>query len=64
MRLTVSGHNARGGDRMSHEDREDAEVVASAGECTGLVPALRDGDDACRALYNVPRARRPKRRTE
>ena len=49
---------------MSCEDREDAEVVASAGECTGLVPALSDGDDACRALNNVLKARRPKRKRE
>ena len=45
---------------MRIEDREDAEYVASATECTGLSPALReDGDeDARRALYAVQRARR------
>lgn len=37
--------------------------VASATECTGLVPALPEdgGEDAVRALYAVQRARRPGR---
>lgn len=45
---------------MRLEDREDAENVASANECTGLVPALHaEGDEeAARALYNVHRAKR------
>ena len=48
---------------MAFEDREDAEYVASANECTGLVPALRDDgeEDQERRLYNVRRAKRPKR---
>ena len=46
---------------MRFEDREEAEIVASATECTGLVPALHgDGDEASqRALYGVHRAKRP-----
>ena len=49
---------------MAFEDRGDAEYVASANECTGLVPALRDdGEEAReRELYKVKRAKRPKRR--
>ena len=44
-------------------DIEETERVASATECTGLVPALtQDGDEADeRALYGVHRARRPGR---
>lgn len=47
---------------MNAEERDGAEIVASATECTGLVPALcGDGDEqAIRALYAVPRAKRPK----
>ena len=49
---------------MRHEDREDAEVVASATECTGLVPALHDdGEEAAtRALYDVQPAQRPQKK--
>ena len=45
---------------MRFEDREDAEYVASANECTGLVPALNaDGDSGeALALYAVQRAKR------
>lgn len=50
---------------MRFEDREDAASVASATECTGLVPALDDGDeDARRALYDVQRAKRPRKTNE
>ena len=43
------------------EDREDGAYVASATECTGLVPALHgEGDEEeSRALYAVHRAKRP-----
>ena len=55
-----------GGDRMREDERrdiEETERVASATECTGLVPALtEDGDEANeRALYDVHRAKRPGR---
>lgn len=45
---------------MRLEDREDAEYVASATECTGLVPALHgEGDEEeARSLYAVQRAKR------
>lgn len=45
---------------MRFEEREDAEYVASATECTGLVPALHaQGDEEeVRALYAVHRVRR------
>lgn len=48
---------------MRIEDREDAEIVASATECTGLVPALHgDGDEEdVRALYGVHRAKRSRK---
>ena len=48
---------------MAFEERGDADYAASAMECTGLVPALRDDgeEDRERALYNVRRAKRPKR---
>ena len=44
-------------------DIEETERVASATECTGLVPALTQDDDEAdeRALYGVHRARRPDR---
>lgn len=48
---------------MRFEDREDAPYVASATECTGLVPALNGDDEAAeRALYAVQRAKRPHKR--
>lgn len=49
---------------MIFEDRGDVEHVASANECTGLVPALRDDveEEQERRLYDVKRAKRPKRR--
>ena len=47
---------------MTDEDREDAEYVASATECTGLAPALREGNDAARALYAVQPAKRRNRK--
>ena len=53
---------------MGEAEAKDAlirqtEDVASATECTGLVPALENGDSesARRALYAVHRARRPGR---
>lgn len=47
---------------MTDEDREDTEYVASATECTGVAPALREGDDAARALYAVQPAKRRNRK--
>ena len=45
---------------MTFEDRGDAEYVASANECTGLVPALLgDGEEEQeRRLYKVKRPKR------
>lgn len=45
---------------MTFEDRGDAEYVASANECTGLVPALRDDgeEEQERRLYRVKRPKR------
>lgn len=53
-----------GGERMRFEDRDDAAYVASANECTGLVPALHgEGDEEeARALYAVHHARRENKR--
>ena len=47
---------------MRMEDRGDAENVASATECTGLVPAFDgdEGDEALRELYAVQPAKRGK----
>ena len=49
---------------MRFEDRDDAAYVASANECTGLVPALHgEGDEEeALALYAVHHARRENKR--
>ena len=62
MRAAVSGQNGPGSDRMIDDDGEDTEYVASATECTGVAPALREGDDAARALYAVHPAKRRNRK--
>ena len=49
---------------MRNEEREEMETVASATECTGLVPAISGdgGEETLRALCAVQPAKRSKPR--
>ena len=58
-----------GGDTMRQERKhpcEEAESVASAMECTGLVPALQEdeGDDYARQLYAIQLAKQLAKRSD